>query len=153
MRDPDFDPIVDDALRTLPAPKAPASLLPRIMAAVERHAARAWYLRGWRAWPLGWQVAAAALFVAIAAAFGVFALPVSREVSDIVVTPATETVSRFEQFALIARALANAAITTWRAVAEPLMGYALVLVAAVTTISAALGVAINRVALGGASRS
>jgi hypothetical protein len=49
-------------LAHLPSPAAPPTLLPRVMAAVQAWATRPWYERAWTTWPIGWQVAALALF-------------------------------------------------------------------------------------------
>lgn len=57
------------ALRRLPQPHAPQTLLPRVMAAVEAWNQRPWYTRAWFAWPLVWRLASivpAALLVYLA---------------------------------------------------------------------------------------
>src|SRR3954467_15095535 len=58
---------VDRDLRRLPLPMAPATLLPRVLAAVDAWARRPWYTRAWFTWPAGWQAASivAVLLVAI----------------------------------------------------------------------------------------
>ena len=48
---PTLEARVDRALKELPALSAPASLLPRVMAALEERAALPWYRQGWLAWP------------------------------------------------------------------------------------------------------
>ena len=57
---PDESDDVDRALKGLPAPRAPRTLLPRVMAAADLRAARS-APRPWVDWPLGWQLASAAL--------------------------------------------------------------------------------------------
>ena len=42
---------MDRELRRLPLPRAPQTLLPRVMAAVQAWAQRPWYTRAWFAWP------------------------------------------------------------------------------------------------------
>ena len=64
MNTPDLEPRVDRELRRLPAPRAPHTLLPRVMAAAEAWAERPWYTRAWVTWPLAWQVVSVAALVA-----------------------------------------------------------------------------------------
>ena len=45
--------LVDRELRQLPSPRAPHTLLPRVLAAVEQWTRRPWYARAWFTWPLG----------------------------------------------------------------------------------------------------
>jgi hypothetical protein len=48
---------LDHALHQAAQPRAPRTLLPRVMAAVQASARVPWYRREWRRWPLGWQLA------------------------------------------------------------------------------------------------
>jgi hypothetical protein len=61
--DDDLERFVDDALRALPARRAPRTLLPRVIAATAEIRPRPWYTRTWLTWPAGWQVASVAAFV------------------------------------------------------------------------------------------
>ena len=63
MNPDDLERLTHRELHRLPAPRAPRTLLPRVMAAVEAWANRPWYTRAWFTWPLGWQVASAAALV------------------------------------------------------------------------------------------
>ncbi len=47
---------VDRELKALPSLRAPQSLLPRVMAMIERHVVLPWYRRAWQTWPLPLQV-------------------------------------------------------------------------------------------------
>jgi hypothetical protein len=60
----DLEKQMDRELRSLPAPRAPETLAPRVMAAIAAQAALPWHRRPWFEWPRGWQVASAALTVA-----------------------------------------------------------------------------------------
>src|SRR3954466_15035194 len=63
----DLERLADLGLRRLPLPRAPQTLLPRVMAAVHAWADRPWYARAWFTWPVGWQAASvAALLIVIA---------------------------------------------------------------------------------------
>jgi hypothetical protein len=61
------DSELDDELRRLPAPRAPRTLLPRVMAAIEEHRPAPWYSRAWVTWPRGLQVMSASAAVLVIA--------------------------------------------------------------------------------------
>lgn len=65
MTSTELESFVGRRLHALPDPKAPAALLSRIMADVQRMASRPWYRRPWLAWPIRIQAASAAGFVAL----------------------------------------------------------------------------------------
>src|SRR4051812_35357151 len=68
MHPADLETLIDRELRQLTPPRAPQTLLPRVIAAVQAWTARPWYERAWFTWPLGWQLASiAALLVVVAA--------------------------------------------------------------------------------------
>ena len=144
----DSEDVVHRALKKLPAPQAPHTLLPRVMAAVESRAARP-APRPWIAWPVGWQLASVALVVMCAigaarlwpgaeAAIGRSAAPVVASV--------TSTVEAFADRTSVAVTLMR---VVWRALLQPLSGYALLLVLVMGAACATFGAALNRVALGG----
>jgi hypothetical protein len=107
-------------LRRLPDPMAPASMLPRILAAVDAWANRPWYARAWFTWPIAWQVASV-VFVA-AAFYATWATPS---------LPASVV------------ATGNAGSVIWRTLFEPLMGYLVGLVVLMGLACAAFGAALN----------
>ena len=51
----DLERLVDRELKRLPQPRAPRSLLPRVMAAVAEPRPLKWYSRPWLAWPWALQ--------------------------------------------------------------------------------------------------
>lgn len=53
----DLEHRLHEVLRQMETPRAPDTLLPRVMAAVRVSAHVPWYRREWRRWPLGWQLA------------------------------------------------------------------------------------------------
>ena len=67
MRPADLEALVSRALRGLPPPPAPPTLLPRVLAAAQRWSQPPWYARAWFTWPVGWQVATIVGLSAIAA--------------------------------------------------------------------------------------
>jgi hypothetical protein len=61
----ELEAAVERRLKALPELRAPATLLPRVMAAIERRTAPAWYRRAWQTWPLALQAASLAVLVAL----------------------------------------------------------------------------------------
>ena len=59
---------IDRELKALPNRPAPQTLLPRVMAVIERRAALPWYRRAWQTWPQPLQ--AVSLLVLLAAVGG-----------------------------------------------------------------------------------
>jgi len=118
----DLEQRVDRELRRLPAPRAPHTLLPRVLAAVEAWVNRPWYTRAWFTWPLGWQVASVALLALVVA--GVWMLPPAPP--SVVVTT-------------------NAGRVLWRTIVEPFLAYAFVIVVIMCLACAAFGAALSYV--------
>jgi hypothetical protein len=62
----DLEGLLDRELKQLPAPRAPQTLLPRVMAATAGRDVQVPEATGWLTWPLPWRVASVAA-VALAA--------------------------------------------------------------------------------------
>lgn len=118
----DLEQRVDRELRRLPPPRAPHTLLPRVLAAVEAWVNRPWYTRAWFTWPLGWQVASVAALVLVVA--GLWMLPPAPP--SVVVTT-------------------NAGRVLWRTIVEPFLAYAFVIVVIMCLACAAFGAALSYV--------
>ena len=61
----DLERLVDAELKRLPAPRAPRTLLPRVLAAVEAQQRHAKPARGWALWPRAWQFAGGVVMAAV----------------------------------------------------------------------------------------
>ncbi len=120
----DLERRVHEELRRLPAPKAPHTLLPRVLSAVDAWANRPWYTRAWFAWPVGWQIASAALLVGVV--YGAWRLP-----------PAPPSVI----------AAAGATRVIWEALVQPLLPYLVVVMVLMGVACALFGAALNYVLL------
>lgn len=120
MQPADLEETVHRELRQLPLPRAPETLLPRVLAAVEAWSHRPWYSRAWFTWPLGWQIASAA--AAALVIYGLWALP-----------PAPPEVA----------AATSATRVVWRTLVQPLLTYVFVLVALMCVACAVFGAALN----------
>ena len=137
---------VDRELKRIPAPRAPRTLLPRVLAAVEQMSRRPWYTRAWFTWPLGWQVISLAAMVGLAGA-GVVMFPTAEQAlvtamaaRMAVVTAALQSVLGHAEVAVAAGRI------VWRALGEPLVPYAFGVVLLMFLACVAFGTALNRVA-------
>jgi hypothetical protein len=145
MNPDDLERLADRELRRLPAPRAPHTLLPRVMAAVEAWAGRPWYSRAWFTWPVGWQAASVAAVV-LAIAGAVFLTPR-------VEAAASAAIAAVQMFAGGATAVAPVETTAhsarilWRTLLEPLATYALVVVVLMVLACAVFGTALNHVVI------
>jgi hypothetical protein len=147
----DLKAIVDEGLRQLPAPKAPPTLLPRVMAVVAEWAARPWYTRAWFTWPAAWQVASIALLIVLIAGGALLQTRLQGALQG-APTPefAAGVTARVVGVERGAEAAARAATVLWHALFEPVATYAVALVVMLSLACAIVGAALNRVAVGGA---
>src|SRR6476620_7201219 len=122
----ELETLVDRELRRLPQPRAPHTLLPRVMAAVEAWAERPWYTRAWFTWPVGWRVASFAPLALLAYALWTWSQPAA---------PPTVV------------AATDASRVVWSALIEPLLPYILLVVLLMGVVCAAFGLALNYVLL------
>jgi hypothetical protein len=144
----DLVTLVHDELCRLPTPRAPGTLLPRVVGAAHAWMARPWYARDWFTWPIGLQVLSMATLAVIVAGAVVMA-PAAEQVARTVVAalasrPAAAVATAVQHF----DAVVTTARVLWRALAAPLMPYAFVVVALMCLACAAFGTALNRVAFG-----
>jgi hypothetical protein len=122
--DRDLERFVHGELAALMRPRAPRSLLPRVMAA-----ARPWYAREWMTWPRHWQAASVVAFVSLVA--GLVALP-----------SALPDLGTFAAFGRI----------FWRLLLEPVVVYMFALGVSVCLMLAVTWALLTRVTMGGLSR-
>lgn len=148
MNTDDLEQLVDRELKHLPTPRAPETLLPRVLAATFERPPVPWYARPWLAWPLAWQAASAAALLALGAAMFV-ALPFLQQVSWYAVARwagaaaggATTLLDVMAQTATLVRVLC-------RLVLEPVAFALLVLAVCLSLSCAALWAVLERFALG-----
>ena len=148
----DLEHQLDHELRRLPAPKAPASLTARVMLAVAQAESAPWYSRAWTTWPAALQVSSAVLLALLVV--GIWRVmpnvsawvPAAGPVWTQAMARLAPAVEVFGEITTLVRVL-------WSVIIQPIAVYFLVLVIALSLVCAALWTAVNRVALGGASRS
>lgn len=114
-------------LARLPAPQAPATLLPQVLAAIERTRFRSWYRRPWEEWRPAAQAASVATLAALVWLAGAApewsaGSPVSDDLAS----------------------LAAAADILWRLCLQPVLGHLLALTGLMCLASAALCAALAR---------
>ena len=148
MHPAELETLVDRELKRLPVPRAPRTLLPRVLAAVQQWSRRPWYARAWLTWPLGWQlVSSVALMLIIVGS--VIALPSARAAAGGATSPfAAGVMSHVTGIWERAAVTLHASRIIWRATVEPLVVYLFALVALMCVACAAFGTALTRVALG-----
>jgi hypothetical protein len=149
MHPVDLETLVDRELRQLPALRAPQTLLPRVLAAVQQWSQRPWYTRAWFTWPAAAQIASAAALVLIVVASALLITGAQIAVDE----TSARLLSRVVPLAQGAEATVNAARVLWRALIEPLLVYAFGLVVLMCLACAAFGTALNHVVFGRAVHS
>ena len=125
MQPDELEQLVGRALQSLPEPRAPQTLMPRVLAAA-RHAASPWYARPWRTWPVQWQVAWAVVLVVLVSA-GAVALPAARDLITTASPALASTSQRIDDTAGVLRqaeAARDLVWVVWRLVFAPAMAYA-----------------------------
>jgi len=142
----DFDP-QDPLIRSLlalPAPRAPRTLAPRVMAAVQARLARPGP-QTWFDWPMAWKVGSVTGAVAMVAAV-VLAWPVLLEWLRPLSGAISARAGGAWHEAIVALSVAG---VFFRAVWYPLVLPFLVFVTAVTIVCATVGAVLGRLAPGG----
>ena len=145
----DLQQLLDRELKRLPAPSAPRTLLPRVLAATV-HGTPARTQSGWLAWPRSWQIASAAALLALAAG-GWMLWPLLQTVV-LGARPMGNTPSRIASVVRSADEGAAIVRVLWQVVLQPIATYVSVLAIALTLVCAVLWTALERFALGGASQ-
>jgi len=152
MEHKELEHLIDRELRDLPAPRAPRSLLPRVMAAAAE-ARRPWYARAWRTWPVGWQVASVVMCLAFLTGTAL-SLPVVQAAIAAHSAPMVSRVTT-DIWQVVARTIdaQRAAEIIWRVVINPVASVALLPILAMLATSLAFGAALGRLAFGGTPQS
>lgn len=143
----DLHRLIARELDQLSPPRAPQTLLPRVMAAVHAWALRPWYQRAWFTWPLGWQMTGIGAMVLFAAGTALLLSTTQAVVAGATAGILSEVADTAQR---VASTTAAARIVS-RILFEPVLSYRVyafalaLLMAAACTVGAA---ALNRVALG-----
>lgn len=132
----DLERLLDRELEQLPRPRAPQTLLPRVIAATVGQEEAAPAATGWFTWPLAWRAASIAALAALVAAASMLVTAPPRQVSEVAETAGnTATVIR----------------VFWQVLLQPVAIYVFALGVTLVLAGAAAWAALE-VALGGASQ-
>jgi len=143
------------ALRRLPAPRAPGTLTPRVMAAVRLRGQAPWYRRPWFAWPAGGRLAAAAVALLLIAA-GIWWMPSALQVTARAATSLAASAVQhltWQPPDSVRRVLevAGAVQAVWRTLLGPLVLYASAFAVVMGGVFALCAAVLTRVTLGRAT--
>jgi hypothetical protein len=145
----DLEQLVDAELKRLPAPRAPRTLLPRVLAAVETQQQHAKPGRGWAWWPRAWQFAGGVVLAAVLAGIWRLAAFAQPFISDLL--PAVG----LGRAAALTRG-ADDAVTVvrvlWDVLLQPVATYVSILAISLALACALFWTAVERLAPGGASQ-
>ena len=140
-------------LRRLPAPAAPPTLLPRVLAAANAWVQRPWYAREWFSWPLAWQlgslmlvVATIGLSVALTPMLQLLTARAAASLTPVVAIDVTPVVGGVEMSFNLLRVI-------WHGLVEPFLPYALAIVLVMCGACFTVVVALNRLVFGRALHS
>ena len=131
----DLDQLLDRELKRLPRPRAPRTLLPRVIAATIDRASDVSAATGWSTWSRAWQLGSVTCVLAVLVGIWLLLPAAPREITDATRT-AAETATVIRVF--------------WQVLFGPIAIYIAVLGVALTLACAAAWAAFE-VALGGAS--
>ena len=151
--DDDLERRAHDALRRLPTPSAPNTLLPRVMAAARQTPQRAWYARAWRSWPHAWQAASAVAVLAVLVAFALGAALLDAAAGRELLLGLGGWPSRLAMTASRIAAALDATMLVWRTIVEPVRVYVMAFVAVASAACALLGAVLLHVATERMSRT
>lgn len=140
-------------LAHLPTPVAPATLLPRVMAAVQAWATRPWYERAWTTWPIGWRVASLALF-SIGAVIASMVVPaLSAAVQHMATVAVSRLSGQVPDLGVRLEVISLAAPVLWRALIYRVLFIAFIVVTVMSLACAMVAAVLNRAVFGRAVES
>jgi hypothetical protein len=145
MNPEELERLADRELRHLPAPRAPHTLLPRVMAAVQEWASRPWYTRAWFTWPFGWQVASVTALVLLITGAALLAPRVETAAAGAIASVQARFVGTVPD--VEPPVAASSARILWRTLLEPLVNYAVVIIVLMFLACAVFGTALNHVVI------
>ena len=144
----DLEQLVDAELKRLPTPRAPRTLLPRVIAATAAQQREA-PARGWVAWPRAWQFAGGV--GAVLVLFGGWKLLAALQPFLAQVAPVAG-LGRAAAFTRSADDTATVVRVLWDVLLQPVATYVSVLAVSFALACALLWTAVERLAPGGASQ-
>lgn len=145
----DLERLVDAELKRLPPPRAPRTLLPRVLAAVDAQQQHATPARGWAFWPRAWQFAGGVVMAAVLVGIWRLAAFAGPFISDLL--PAVG-LGRAAAFTRGADDAATVVRVLWEVLLQPVATYVSILAISLALACALFWTAVERLAPGGASQ-
>jgi hypothetical protein len=145
MSDHDLEHALSAAIRELPEPQAPLTLLPRVMGAVRARERRPWYVRPLSTWPPLAQAGVVTACLLLMVATFTFAMPALAAVTHgldmhtTTLAPVIEAVRNTDRLLTIVTTLASTLTALWPRLCGPLVGYAALLLVLLGSALGALG--------------
>jgi hypothetical protein len=153
MHPADLEREVGLGLRSLPEVPAPASLLPRVMAAVHAWSVRPWYERAWFTWPIELQIASGAVLTALFAAAVLLSPALGEGLRGLAQPVAGPVLSYANEITGDVAGGVGVLRSVWNAMIQPLILVASPIVALMCALCATLGLLLSRFASGRAFQS
>ena len=148
MHPVDLEAVVGRNLRRLPSPRAPQTLLPRVLSAVQAWSRRPWYSREWLTWPFAWQLASAALLMAILVGTALVLPTVQSAAGHLALRLTSGVTIDVPQLLYGVAVVSSVAQVLWRAMIQPFLAYAVVVVGLMCLACAMGAMALNRAVFG-----
>jgi hypothetical protein len=145
----DLEQLVDAELKRLPTPRAPRTLLPRVLAAAAAQPQHATPARGWAMWPTGWQLAAGS--AAAVVLVGIWKLATVAEPFIAALLPSAG-LGRAAALTRGADDVVTVVRVLWDVLLQPVATYVSILAISLALACALLWSAVERLAPGGASQ-
>jgi hypothetical protein len=152
MNERDLEDLIDRSLKAAPPPRAPRTLLPAVMRAIQAAVERPWYARPWVTWPSTWRLASAMALLVLLAGAAVL-MPAAQPYAAPVLAWGQELMAPAGHVVSSVGTLTAAVEIASRVIGQSVLGLLLALFVVMLTASVAIGAAIGRVALGGAYQS
>jgi hypothetical protein len=145
----DLEQLVDAELKRLPAPRAPRTLLPRVLAAAAVQQQHEKPTRGWTFWPRAWQFAGGG--VAAVLLIGIWKLAAFAQpfISELLPSAGLGRAAAFTQGADDAVTVVR---VLWDVLLQPVATYVSILAISLALACALLWTAVERLAPGGVSQ-
>ena len=148
MSEGDLEHALTAALRDLPEPEAPVTLLPRVMAAVHAREQRPWYVRPWPTWSPLHQVTGVTGCLLVLVAAITFAAPALSSAANAtgvhaMLGPLTDLARSAQNLLSVVSTIAGTAGTLWQRLCGPLVVYAALVVVLLGGAIGMLGTALH----------
>ena len=155
MNPVELEDAIDRELKQLPAPRAPETLLPRVLAATVARPRARWFAQPWLGWPLGWQVASVAALVAIGVGLAMLVPALSQPSGPAPAATRLAAPAPAGRIGTAVEMMANGATLVrvlWQVVIAPVASSLLFLALVFSLACAVLWTALDRFVLGEASQ-